>query len=129
MKDHNPGCIHTEACGLNQTTLLPISGLRVNLPSFQFRKKFSFQKGASWVWWHIPLIPVTQEVEKGRLHVQGQSQQYGKTLSQIKGRGCSSVVECLPGMQEALGSVPSIGEGDGVRWVEECCFVWLKLSV
>lgn len=67
-------------------------------------------KKLSWTWWCIPVIPAPQEAKAGEFQVQDQPRQFNKSLSQNeiqKVWACSSLVEYLPSMPEAHGSILS----------------------
>lgn len=59
--------------------------------------------------WHLPAIPTTQEVEARA--DEGQCEQFSKSLGQKIRTGDVTVAELLPGMGEALGSLPPAGRG------------------
>jgi hypothetical protein len=66
----------------------------------------------SWMWWHTPVIPVTQEVE-----VYGRPGQKYETLSEkqtkVKKAGAmDQMVDSLPSKWEALSSNPKINNNN-----------------
>jgi hypothetical protein len=70
----------------------------------------------------------THGAEVGVLSILGQLGLNSETVSKTKGWGCSSVVECLPGMTKAMGLICDTAiknyyrylgdfyEGLGIRW-------------
>jgi hypothetical protein len=69
--------------------------------------------GLCWRLWLTPVILVTQKEEIRRTEVRSQPGQIvpkslsQKNPSQKKSWACDSIAECLPGMFEVLGSIPS----------------------
>jgi hypothetical protein len=63
------------------------------------------------VWWHLPIIPLTWEVETGGPQVRAtQTKKGSQTLSSKEKKnkklgGIAQVVKCLLGMCKALGSI------------------------